>query len=91
MSKIFVLSKNNCQQCVATKRKLNELNVDFTEINMEEDTSLQPELDNLTAMAFATDVLDAKQAPVILQRFPEKDLWFTGFDPDALTKLAASI
>lgn len=36
---ITVYTKNNCMPCKMTKRKLQELGVDYTEINVDEDLS----------------------------------------------------
>ncbi|GBG97177.1 glutaredoxin-like protein NrdH [Lactococcus termiticola] len=71
---VTVYSKNNCMQCKMVKKWLNEHNVAFSEINIDE----QPEyVATVKDMGFLA-------APVITK----DDFAFSGFNPSALAKLA---
>lgn len=72
--KITVLSKNNCMQCEFTKKFLNDNNLEFEEINVEEDSG---------AMEYAK-LLGFTSMPVVL--VDGMDPW-GGFRPDELMKL----
>jgi len=56
MATTIVFTKNNCSQCDATKRKLKDLNVEFDEINIEDNPEY---LTKLKEMGF-------RSAPVVL-------------------------
>jgi glutaredoxin-like protein NrdH len=71
---ITVYSKNNCMQCKMAKKWLDQHELAFTEINIDE----QPE--------YVQTVLDLgfRAAPVITK----DDFAFSGFNPSELAKLA---
>ncbi|MEJ6400226.1 redoxin NrdH [Nicoliella lavandulae] len=75
MTKTTLFSKNNCMQCKMTKRFLQEHNIEFNEINIDE----QPEyIEQLKSEGFmATPVVKAEGIEA-----------FSGFRPDQLNKLA---
>ncbi|WP_096817145.1 glutaredoxin-like protein NrdH [Lactococcus fujiensis] len=70
---VTVYSKNNCMQCKMVKKWLNEHDVEFDEINIDE----KPE--------FIQTVLDMgyRAAPVI----KKDEISFSGFRPSELAKL----
>lgn len=76
---IDVYSKPNCQQCVATYRKLKSLGLPFNSFDVTED---------VVAAAFVR-TLGYSQAPVVVVREGEdekiKEHW-SGFRPDLLKK-----
>ncbi|TCD46577.1 glutaredoxin-like protein NrdH [Streptococcus sp. X16XC17] len=70
---ITVYSKNNCIQCKMTKRFLDEHNVAFTEINLDE----QPDyIEHVKELGFSA-------APVI----ETENGAFSGFNPSKLKAL----
>ena len=71
---VTVYSKNQCVQCNATYRWLNEKGVDYTVINVEEDPK---------ALAYIKE-LGYLQAPVVVT---DTEHW-SGFNPDKLSSLA---
>ncbi|MGT2948706.1 redoxin NrdH [Streptococcus devriesei] len=73
MAKITVFSKNNCMQCKMTKKFLEQNNIDFQEINIDE----QPDkIDYVKSLGFTA-------APVI----EAGDIVFSGFQPAKLKAL----
>lgn len=71
---VTLLSKDGCVQCTATKRKLDQLGVDYKERNMSHDAealSLAKELGHL-------------QAPIVIPR--DGQSW-SGYDPGRLERL----
>lgn len=76
---IDVYSKPNCQQCVATYRKLKALGLPFNSYDVTEDA----------AAALFVRALGYSQAPVVVVREGEdeklKEHW-SGFRPDLLKK-----
>ncbi|MGM9887272.1 MAG: glutaredoxin-like protein NrdH [Lactococcus sp.] len=70
---VTVYSKNNCMQCKMVKKWLNEHDVKFDEINIDE----KPE--------FIQTVLDMgfRAAPVV----QKDEITFSGFRPSELAKL----
>lgn len=72
---IMLYSKKYCPQCSATKRKLDELGLEYHVINLEEHPAV---LEDLRAQGF-------QQAPVVIT---EDDSW-SGYRPDKLAALAA--
>ncbi len=76
---IDVYSKPNCQQCVATYRKLKALGLPFNSYDVTEDH----------AAAALVRALGYQQAPVVVVRVGEdakiKEHW-SGFRPDLLKK-----
>ncbi|MBW1605989.1 redoxin NrdH [Lactobacillus sp. Sy-1] len=75
MAQITLYSKNNCMQCKMTKRFLQEHDIEFNEININE----QPEyIDTLKSEGFmAMPVVKADGIDA-----------FSGFRPDQLNKLS---
>ena len=72
---VTVYSKTDCKQCNFTKKWLTEHNIDYIEIDVEEDT------DSLNYIKYD---LGYQAVPVIVT---ETDSWY-GFPPDKLAKLA---
>lgn len=74
---INVYSKPNCQQCVATYRKLKSLGLPFNSIDITKDTEA----------AMFVKQLGYAQAPVVVVREGAqiKEHW-SGFRPDLLKK-----
>lgn len=73
MAKITIYSKNNCMQCNMTKKFLTNADVDFEEINIDE----QPEkIDYVKSLGFTA-------APVI----QAGDIVFSGFQPSKLKEI----
>lgn len=75
MSAITVYTAPACAQCRATKRKLNSLGADYTEVNVR---------DNNEALDYVHS-LGYESAPVVVAG---NDHWF-GFRPDRLTAAVA--
>lgn len=71
---ITVYTKNNCPQCMLTKRFLDEHHLSFNEINLSDHPE---EVDSLLAEGF-------QQAPVIKT---STGISFSGFQPDQLEQL----
>lgn len=71
--KVKVYSKPDCMQCNFTKKWLNERNVPYTELNVEED---EDALSKIKEMGY-------QAVPVIVT---ETENWY-GFQPDKLAKL----
>lgn len=69
-----VYTKNQCQQCIATKRLLNKLEIPFEEINVDEDD---------TYLAYIKE-LGFQAAPVVVSG---NQSW-SGFNPGAIKALA---
>lgn len=75
---VTVYTKNNCVQCMMTKKTLLQYGVDFTEKNVE---------DNIEAMEFLKS--EGYQAvPVV---FADQQEPIKGFRPDLLKKLRVAI
>lgn len=73
---VELMTLPNCVQCVATKRHLDRLGVEFDVIDM----STNPEaLERAKSLGYST-------APVVIA--PDGSHW-SGFDPDRLAALAA--
>ncbi|MGT2925775.1 glutaredoxin-like protein NrdH [Streptococcus cuniculipharyngis] len=73
MSTVTVFSKNNCVQCKMTKKFLDDKNLSYREINLDEEPQYIDYVKNLGFTA----------APVI----EAGDLVFSGFQPDKLKEL----
>ncbi|OFI47742.1 NrdH-redoxin [Floricoccus tropicus] len=72
---VTVFSKNNCMQCKMVKKWLSDKEIQFQEINLDE----QPEyVEKVKEMGFMA-------APIIAK----DDLSFSGFRPAELAKLAS--
>lgn len=70
---ITIYSKNNCVQCKMTKRFLDQHNVSYTDINLDDNPSY---IDHVKALGFSA-------APVIETETQS----FSGFQPDKLKTL----
>lgn len=72
---VTVYTKNHCQPCRATKRRLDDLGVDYVEINVEDDPDTRQRL------------IDAGflESPVV---YPESGDPWSGFRPDKLAALS---
>lgn len=73
---VTLYTKSFCPACKSTKDLLQKLNVEFVEINIEEDPKI---LDFLKSQNFSS-------APVV---FTNDDSW-SGFKPDKIRALAVS-
>lgn len=74
--KVTVYTKNKCQACNLTKRKLDSLKIDYEVINVDEDQN-------------AAELLKSKNiksAPVVAINDFER--FWIGFKPDNINKLA---
>lgn len=71
---VTVYSKKNCMQCNFTKKWLTEHNIDYIEIDVEEDT------DSLNYIKYE---LGYQAVPVVVS---STEHWY-GFQPDKLAKL----
>ncbi|MBM7617824.1 glutaredoxin-like protein NrdH [Weissella uvarum] len=74
MKKVTVYTKNNCVQCMMTKKLLGQYQVDFAEVNVEE---------NPTALAELKEA-GYQSVPVT---FVEDEAPIVGFRPDLLGNL----
>lgn len=75
MSNIKVYTKNGCPQCEFTKRKLDELDVEYNVVNVQEDEK---------AFDYVKNELGLMQMPVVVKEGQEP---FSGFRPDKLEEL----
>ena len=69
---ITVYTKHGCPQCEATKEMLNDENIEFDVINVEEDEG---------ALSYVKDELGFMAMPVVVKKGEEP---FSGFRPDKL-------
>lgn len=81
MNKITIYTKDNCQQCEATKKKFHSLGVPYNEIDLDEDAG---------AVDFVR-WLGYSQAPVVVVSRCEDnnvviDQHWSGFRPDRIKK-----
>ena len=74
-----VYTKSNCQQCVATKRRLARKGIEFVEINLDEDREA---LRVVSHMGFAS-------APVVDPG--DGSAWWSGFRVDLIDEFAARV
>lgn len=74
---ITVFTKNNCPQCIFTKRKLQELGVNYQEINVDEDLSA---LEYLMECGF-------RSLPVVFK--DDKPIVTGGFAPNILETIVS--
>lgn len=80
MAKVTVYTKNGCPQCDMTKRVLQGEGVEFTLINVEDDTK-----EGREGLHYVKEVLGLSSMPVVEVEGQEP---FTGFRPDKLAELA---
>jgi glutaredoxin-like protein NrdH len=71
---ITLYTKDHCQPCRATKRKLTDLGVEFVEVNVEHDPEARQRLIDAGFM----------ESPVV---WPEAGDPWSGFRPDLLATL----
>ena len=82
MNKITIYTKDNCQQCEATKKKFHSLGVPYNEINLDEDAE---------AVDFVKK-LGYSQAPVVFVSWWDDatdgviEQHWSGFRPDRIKK-----
>ena len=72
---IRLYTKNNCASCIFTKRKLQELGVNYQEINVDED---------LSALGYLMEC-GFRSLPVVFK--DDKPMVTGGFAPNILEKL----
>lgn len=76
---ITLYSKDNCQQCMATKRSFDRLGITYIEINVDHDQSARERL-----IAWGI-----RQAPVVDVDTPTHKQRWSGYKPDTIKALAA--
>lgn len=69
-----VYTKNNCQQCVMTKKKMKSLGLSFIEINTDDNSK-------------ALDMLKSKGVQRLPAVFKGTKFIFSGFRPSDISKL----
>lgn len=69
---ITVYTRPNCQPCKATKRKLEQLQAEYTLIDVTEDPDA---LDLIKGLGYL-------QAPVVVARIGGEEVHWGGFSPD---------
>lgn len=74
--KVTVYTKNKCQACNLTKRKLDSLNIEYGVINIDEDEEAKAILKNK----------NIKSVPVVV--IDDFERFWIGFKPDNINKLA---
>lgn len=89
---VTVISKNDCGQCTLTKRKLDQKNIAYTEINAEEDHTVYGHLGGGTAMDFIETMRSEGKPlamPIVLLDLGDRNwaLQFSGLRPDKLIEL----
>ena len=72
---VTVYTKNNCVQCVRTKKKLKAQNIEFSEVNIEESPA---------AYDFITQDLGYKSAPVVCL---EDGSHWAGYQPEKISEI----
>ena len=72
---VVVYSKNDCFGCGKTKDKLDENNILYTEVNVEEDA---------TAYHYVTEVLGYRQMPVVVASTETGDIIWSGLQPEKI-------
>ena len=75
---VTVLSQPGCQPCIATMRKMDQLGIPYTHVDVTSDTD---------AMQRAVD-LGAKATPVVIvEGDNEVTQWWSGYIPDRIKGL----
>lgn len=84
-----VFSKNNCPMCVNLKKNLDRKAIAYVEYNVEEDTTVRPELNDMTPMDYVVNHLKVQQMPTteILNEHGNVEEIFTGIRPDKILEL----
>ena len=62
MAKVLVYSKENCPYCVRAKQLLNSLEIDFTEIKVDQDQESLAEMIKLTQRRTVPQIIINNQA-----------------------------
>ena len=78
---VIVYSIDNCQPCRLTKRALDNNNIYYREINMDENPDIRQEV---------MQKYNPKSAPVVVVsdiRQPDDETYWTGFRPDLIKDL----
>ena len=70
-----VYTKNDCFGCTKTKAKLDENDIYYTTVNVEEDA---------TAYWYVTEVLGFRQMPVVFVSTPDGDEVWSGLQPQKI-------
>ena len=66
-----------CQRCRATTRRLEALNIAFTEVRIDD------------TIAEAAKFLGMSTAPIVCTSGPDGESWWDGYRPDRIDALAA--
>ncbi|ALG28047.1 glutaredoxin [Glutamicibacter halophytocola] len=77
MTAIAVYSKPSCVQCTQTMRKLDQLGLEYTKIDITQDAG---------AYKYVTQTLGYQAAPVVVT---EDSHWY-GYRPDLINELAVN-
>lgn len=62
--KIILFTKNDCGTCSVVKKKMTDKDIPFQTINVEEDKSHHPELDDMIPYDYIVKKLGLRQMPV---------------------------
>lgn len=100
---IILISKHDCVQCEAAKRKLDDRKVGETEsgpeaiayytVNAEDDESPHDEFDGHSAFDYVTGIKKVRQMPYLIVKHADQlydDEW-SGLRPDKLSPLVRNI
>lgn len=69
---VVVYTKNDCRWCDMTKALLDRDHVNYTAVNVEEDS---------TAFHYVTEMLGIRQMPVVIASTIDGDVVWSGFQP----------
>jgi len=69
---VVIYTKNQCFGCTKTKEKLDENDIYYTAVNVEEDAS---------AYHYVTEILGIRQMPVVIASTPDGDVIWSGLQP----------
>ncbi|UVF61034.1 thioredoxin [Arthrobacter phage Sakai] len=72
---VVVYTKNGCFGCTKSKEKLDEADIVYTEVNVEEDA---------TAYHYVTEVLGYRQMPVLYVSTIDGDRHWSGLQPQKI-------
>ena len=76
-NRVVVYSKPSCVQCTMTYRRLDQLGIGYSKVDITE---------NPAALEFITEDLGYSQAPVVVDNEDDQNHW-SGFRPDKLDAL----